>query len=149
MGPRSRLSPEIARQRAERAAEVLAADPRVRLVFFFGSAADPERTLPVGDVDLAILTDRPLDLYEFLGLQGDAALAAGGDVDLVLLNDAPVVLAHEVTQTGRCLYADPAELETDFVTRTHMKYLDFKYYLDLQWRLLGERQEERRRGLSN
>ena len=119
----------------------------MRLVFFFGSAADPERTLPVGDVDLAIFTDPPLGLYEFLALQGDASLAAGGDIDLILLNDAPVVLAHEVAQTGRCLYADPPELEADFVTRTHMKYFDFKYYLDLQWRLLQERQEGRRLGL--
>jgi hypothetical protein len=58
------------------------------------------------------------------------------------------VLAHEVTQAGRCLYAEPPELETDFVTRTHMRYLDFKYYLDQQWRLIGERLEERRRGLA-
>ena len=147
MGPTSRLSVEVACQRAEKAAKFLAADPRVRLVFFFGSAADPERTLPVGDVDLAILTDRSLDLYELLALQGDAALAAGGDVDLILLNDAPVVLAHEVAETGQCLYADPPEAETDFVVRAYMKYFDFKYYLDLQWRLMKERQEERRRGL--
>lgn len=148
MEPQPRLTPELARQRAEKAAESLAADPRVRLVFLFGSAADPERTLPVGDVDLAILTDRPLGLYELLALQGDASLAAGGDIDLILLNDAPVVLAHEVAQTGRCLHADPPELEADFVTRTYMKYFDFKYYLDLQWRLIQERQEERRLGLA-
>lgn len=149
MDPKPRLSPEQARERAERAARVLSADPRVRLVFFFGSAADPERKLPVGDVDLAILTDPPLGLYPFLELQADAGLAAGGEIDLVLLNDAPVVLAHEVAETGRCLYADRPELETDFVTRTHMRFLDFKYYLDRQWHLIGERQKERQRGLAN
>jgi len=149
MGPEPRLSPEVARERAEKAAKVLAADPRVRLVFFFGSAADPERKLPVGDVDLAILTDPPLGLYPLLELQADAGIAAGGAIDLVSLNDAPIVLAHEVIETGRCLYADPPELEIDFVTRTHMRYLDFKYYLDRQWHLIGERQEERRRGLAD
>jgi uncharacterized protein len=140
------LSPEVARNRAERAARFLAADPRVKLVFLFGSAADPDRS-SVRDVDLAILTDPPLGLYELLDLKSEVARAAGGEVDLVPLNDAPVVLAREVAVTGRCLHADPPELETEFVTRSNMEYLDFKWYLDRQWQILGERLEARRHGL--
>jgi predicted nucleotidyltransferase len=140
------LSPEAARNRAERAARFLAADPRVKLVFLFGSAADPDRS-SVRDVDLAILTDPPLGLYELLDLKSEVARAAGGEVDLVPLNDASVVLAHEVAVTGRCLHADPPELETEFVTRSNMEYLDFKWYLDRQWQILGERLEARRHGL--
>jgi uncharacterized protein len=142
-----KLTPEVARDRAERAARALAADERVKLVFLFGSAADPGRTISVRDVDLAILTDRRLTLYELLDLKTDIAREAGGEVDLVLLNDAPVVLAHEVADTGRCLYANPPELETEFVTRARMRYFDFKWYLDQQWKTLGERLEARR-GLS-
>ena len=141
-----RLSPEQARRRGELAARALAADPRVRLVFLFGSAADPHRTLPVRDVDLAVLTDPPLGLDELLSLRADVARAAGGDVDLVLLNTAPVVLAHEVVASGCCLYADPPEEEAELVARTHMKYLDFKHFLDEQWRLAGERLEARTHG---
>jgi predicted nucleotidyltransferase len=136
------LSTEDARNRAERAARFLAANPRVKLVFFFGSAVDPDRKT-VGDVDVAILTDRPLGLYELLDLKADVAQAAGGEVDLVLLNGASVVLAREVAVTGRCLHADPPELETEFVTRANMEYLDFKWYLDQQWKVLGERLEAR------
>ncbi len=138
-----RITAETARERARRAAEALAADPRVRLVFLFGSAADPERAT-VRDVDLAVLTDRSLGLYERLNLLTDAESAAGGEIDLVSLNDASVVLAHEVAE-GQCLYADPPEVETDFVTRARMRYFDFKWYLDQQWKLTGERLEERRR----
>lgn len=138
---------DAARERAERAARFLAADPRVKLVFFFGSAADPDRKIPVRDVDLAILTDPPLDLWELLRLRERTALAAGGDIDLVSLNEAGVVLAHEVVDAGRCLYADPLELATDFVCRTRMRYFDFKPLLDKQWRISGERLEERLRGL--
>ncbi len=64
------LSTEAARNRAERAACFLAADPRVKLVFLFGSAADPARKT-VRDVDMAILTDHPLGLYELLDLKAD------------------------------------------------------------------------------
>jgi predicted nucleotidyltransferase len=141
-----RLSIEEARNRAERATRFLAADPRVKLVFLFGSAVDPSRKT-VEDVDLAILTDLPLGLYELLDLKADVSRAGGGDVDLVLLNDASIVLAHEVTVTGRCLHVDPPELEAEFVARTNMKYLDFKWYLDRQWEILGERLEARRSGL--
>jgi predicted nucleotidyltransferase len=142
-----KIPPEVARERAERAARFLAADPRVKLVFLFGSAADPERKIPVRDVDLAILTDPPLDFWDLLRLRADAVFQSGGEIDLVSLNDAGVVLAHEVADTGRCLYASPPELETDFVTRARMRYFDFKHYLDQQWKTLGERLEERLRGI--
>ena len=141
-----RIPPEEARARAERAAELLAADPRVKLIFLFGSAADPDRTIPVRDVDLAILTDSDLDLWDRIRLQERAAEAAGGEIDLVPLRKAGVILAHEVVETGRCLYADPPELETEFVCRARMRYFDFKPYFDEQWRIAGERLAERRRG---
>jgi predicted nucleotidyltransferase len=144
-----RIPLDIARERAERAARFLAADPRVKLVFFFGSAADPDRTIPVRDVDLAILTDSTLNVWEFMRLHGDAVHAAGGEIDLVSLNEAGIVLAREVVDTGRCLYADPPDLETDFVCRARMRYFDFKHYLDEQWRISGERVEERLRGLQS
>lgn len=143
----SRIPAEVARERARRAAEMLARDHRVRLVFLFGSAADPARNL-VRDVDLAVLTDQRLGLYEGLDLRAEAARAAGGDVDLVFLNEAPIVLAHEVAETGICLHADPPEKESEFVSRARMRYFDFKPYLEEQWKLLGERLEERRRGLA-
>jgi predicted nucleotidyltransferase len=142
-----KIDPEAARQRAERAARFLAADPRVKLVYLFGSAADPERKIPVRDVDLAVLIDPPLKFWDFLRLRADVVEAAGGEIDLVPLNEAGVVLAHEVAETGRCLYANPPHLDTEFVCRAVMRYLDFKPYLDEQWRIAGERLAERRRGL--
>lgn len=140
----TRIPADVARERARRAASALARDPRVRLVFLFGSAADPASEA-VRDVDLAVLTDQPLGLYEELDLRADAAREAGGEIDLVSLNRSSVVLAHEVAETGTCLYANPPETEDEFVTRARMRYFDFKPYLEEQWKLLGERLEERRR----
>jgi predicted nucleotidyltransferase len=139
------LSPEVARKRAERAARALATDPRVELVILFGSAADSRRR-SVGDVDLAVLTRPVLTFQQQLNLAADAVLAAGGDLDVVFLNDAPVVLAREIADTGRCLYAASPYLEADFVTRARMRHLDFRHLLDEQWRLTGERLEARRHG---
>jgi predicted nucleotidyltransferase len=143
-----KLAPEVARQRAGKAAQALAADPRVKLVVLFGSAADPERRIPVRDVDVGIFTEPPLGLFELLDLRAGVVDEIGGEIDLVSLNDASVVLAHEVADTGRFLYADPAEREIDFITRARMRYFDFKPYLEEQWRLSGERLKERLDGRS-
>lgn len=146
MRPMPKISPEEARERAGRAARFLAADPRVKLIFLFGSAADPDRKIPVRDVDLAILMAPPLEFRDFLTLRAGAVEAAHGEIDLVSLNEAGVILTHEVAETGICLHSDPPELETEFVCRAIMRYLDFKPYFKEQWRILGERLEERRHG---
>jgi predicted nucleotidyltransferase len=145
MEPFRHVAAEGARAAAGRAAEVLVRDTRVKLVYLFGSAADPDRKL-VRDVDLAVLTDPALSLDELMRLRADVVAAAGAPVDLVSLNDAPTVLAHEVAASGTCLYARDPDTETEFVTRAHARYWDFKPFLESQWRLTGERLEERRRG---
>lgn len=141
----SRLDPETARERARRAASWLGRDPRVRLVYLFGSAVDPD-VQGVRDVDLAIWTEAPFSTRELLELRADVVLAVGGPVDLVSLNRAAVLLGWEVAESGVCLYAQPAEAQVEFVTRARSRYWDFKPFLEVQWRHAGERLEERRRG---
>ena len=142
----AKLSLSKARERATRATGRLAGDPRVRLVFLFGSVASGDRAA-VGDVDLGILTRPDLTLRQLLNLRAEVAAAAGSGVDLVSLNQASVALAWEVVRRGECLYAaDPSE-ELEYVTRAWSRYWDFKPFLDAQWRLTGRRLEERlRRG---
>lgn len=139
------LSHERARARAVRAARFLADDPRVSLVYLFGSTVHGEAP-SVRDVDLAIWTEPPLDSASVFALRADAVAVAGGSVDLVSLNDASVVLAHEVADTGECLFARTPDAEVEFVTRARSRYWDFRPYLDEQWRLLGERLKERNLG---
>jgi len=134
-----------ARSRAERAAQILARDPRVRLVYLFGSAARPG---PAGarDLDLAVSAQPDLSFEEITSLAGRLSAEAGVPVGLVSLAEAPVVLAHEVVEGGVCLFARTPEDETEFVTRTRARYWDWRPFLEEQWRLTGERLEERRRG---
>ena len=114
-----------ARRAAARAAAQLATDARVQLVYLFGSAADPSRTV-VRDVDIAVLTKPALRFDELLRIRADLIGVTGVEIDLVSLNDAPVVLAHEVADSGRCLYARNADVGLDFVTRARSRYWDFK-----------------------
>ncbi len=140
-----RLSPAGARQLAKKAADVLARDSRVRLVFLFGSAVD-EQVKRVGDIDLGILTEPRLDLSEIVRLRAEVLDSVNADLDLVLLNDAPIVLAKEVADRGICLYARHPDAETEFVVRARASFWDFKPFLDVQWENAGLRLEGRSHG---
>jgi len=141
-----RISREEARAGAAKAAEVLAEEPSVRLIFLFGSAAGDEGADRVRDADLAVLIDPEPDIETWNRLEVAAARAAAIPLDLVPLHRATIVLAREVAATGRCLFARTPEEETDFVVDANRKYLDFKYYLDEQFRLTGERAAARAQG---
>jgi predicted nucleotidyltransferase len=131
-----------AHEAATRAATLLARRRDVRLVYVYGSGAEPGRRT-ARDVDLVLLTDRALTLDELVRLRAELGRVVPVDLDLVSLNDASIVLAHEVVESWRCLYARAPELETEFVTRTRARYWDFQPFRVEQWRLLGERLDER------
>jgi len=134
-----------ARGVAERAARLLAADPRVQLVYLFGSGADPTATT-VEDVDIAVWTDPPIDDDGLMRRRADLVGDLHAPIDLVPLNRASIVLAHEIAEHGRCLFARTPEVETEFVVRARARYWDFRPLLETQWRHAGQRLEERRRG---
>ena len=145
MNLRKPLSASEARERTEVTARLLAEDPRVRLVYLFGSAADPGRPF-VRDVDVAVLTDPSLSPEELSRMRADLVVATGAPIDLISLNHASIVLTHEVVEGGRCVYTSSPDLETEFVTRARARYWDFKPYREEQWRLAGERLAEREHG---
>jgi len=145
MDSRRRRSAIGARESAERAAHYLAGNPCVQLVYGFGSATQRDRAT-VRDVDLAVLTDPPLTLEDLTKRQADVISVTRAPIDLVSLNDAPIVLAHEIVESGTCLYARTPDAETEFVTRARARYWDFRPYRDEQWRLAGERLAERQHG---
>lgn len=132
-------------ERARRAADWLAEDSRVRLVYLFGSAADDKIESP-RDVDLAIAADPAIDAAELLRIRADLSGRGLGDLDLVSLDRASVTLCHEVAEHGICLFSRAPEDELDFVTRARSRFWDFSPYLATQWQLAGERLEARRHG---
>jgi len=136
------LTPPEVDEAVGRAVLALSRDHRIELAYLFGSATDASSRSP-RDLDLAILTRLPLSLDDLTRLRAELVQATGLPVDLVSLNGATTVLAHEVVETGRCLYARHPDVETEFVTRTRSRYWDFAPYRAAQWRLAGERIEER------
>lgn len=92
----------------DRLAPILrAALPGLVAAYVFGSAARAENT-PASDLDLAVLTDAPLDALARFDLQERLATLAGRDVDLVDLRAASTVMQAQVVHTGRVwLDADP------------------------------------------
>jgi len=78
---------------------------------------------------------------ELLDLRADAIEQAGPGLDLISLNQAPIVLAHEVAQTGECLYATDSELRVEFVCKALREYWDWQPYLEVQRRYAEERLE--------
>ena len=97
-------------------------------------------------MDVAFLARPPLSFDEVLTLNAESSALAEGEIELVQINDAPVVLAYEIADSGRCLFARDPQEEVEFVTRARLRYWDFKPYLEEQSRLSGERQRERLRG---
>jgi predicted nucleotidyltransferase len=140
---RTQRTQSEARAIANRAASLLAIDERVLLVYLFGSAAHGAGA-SVRDIDIAILFDRAPAVDELMRLRAHLVAAIPAPIDLVSLNTASIVLRHEVTETGRCLFARTPEVETEFVTRTRSRYFDFKPYRETQWQLAGERLAARR-----
>jgi predicted nucleotidyltransferase len=126
----------------DRLVELLARDPRVRLVYAFGSAAR-DAVGPLSDVDVAALLDARPDWDAERELRGRLAAAVPG-VDLVILNEAPPALRFEIVTGGRCLLArDPRE-QAEFEIVSLSRFLDFQPMRRVQQEYLRARVEERR-----
>lgn len=134
--------PESVESLADRAVEMLARDPRVRLVFLFGSSARPG-VVPPRDLDLALKAEPPFTTDELLRAQGHLQAGLAVAVDLVDLGEAPIALAQEIVEGGRCVFARAPDDETEFVTRTRMRWWDWLPMREVQWIESGRRLEKR------
>ena len=128
---------------AGRVVKLLARDPRVELVYLFGSALDSPTPR---DLDLGVWADPAFSIEELTTRRADLVPTIRYSIDLVSLNAASIVLAYEVVEHGRCLFARDPDIETAFVTRARSRFWDFMPYREEQWRLTGIRVEERLSG---
>ena len=134
--------PVVGGRTDERLVEVLAADPRVRLVYAFGSAASGVAG-PLSDVDVAVLLDRAPGWDEERELRARLD-AVAPRVDLVILNEAPPALRFEVITAGRCLLARDACEQAEFEITSLSRFLDFQPVRRVQQEYLRARVEKRR-----
>ncbi len=136
------MMPRVSHDPYDRLVELLASDPRVRLVYAFGSAAR-DTAGPLSDIDVAVLLQAPPTWDE--GRELRAAVAAlDPRFDLVLLNEAFPALRFEILTGGRCLLArDPRE-QAEFEITSLSRFLDFQPVRRVQQEYLRARVEERR-----
>lgn len=96
--------------------------PSVWSIYRFGSADTPfERN--DSDIDLAILSSKPLDSLACWELAQDLARRLGRDVDLVDLRFASTVLRQQVFQYGQRIYCTDHFLAEEFESRALSDYV--------------------------
>jgi predicted nucleotidyltransferase len=127
----TRITTAAARRAAERAAAFLARDARVQLVYLFGSTAHAN-TVAVRDVDLAVGSVPPIAFEEMTRLRADLVEHTHAPIDLVSLDSASLVSAHEIAETGRCLFARTPDAQSEFIVRARARYWDFRPFLETQ-----------------
>ncbi len=84
-------------------AEIRAGLPAVIAIYRFGSSVGDVQG-PESDIDLAVLSEAPLDSVRRFDLQERVALALRRSVDLVDLRSASPVMAIQVIAKGMLLY---------------------------------------------
>jgi uncharacterized protein len=114
---------------ARQVAETAARDPRIVLVYVFGSFAQGD-TGPMSDLDLAVLLTRTAPVAVLRAELEDAFSTFSDELplDLLILNQAPVELAYSVISQGQVLYeraiVERVEYEADVMGR-YGDYLPF------------------------
>lgn len=127
------IKPQLARQLTG----LLSRYPNIRLAILFGSQANPERQKHFdSDIDLAIMTDAPVNDHFKMELIETIGIELGCPVDIVDVNDAPEPILGEVFKGQRLLGDDTVYAR--LLTRHLLNTADF---VPLRERILKERRD--------
>jgi predicted nucleotidyltransferase len=114
----------------------LLADRSVELAYLFGSAARGQTT-PLSDVDIALVTERPLPPLARLDLELDVEteLSNAGipQADVRVINKAPPAVRGLVVTEGVLLYCRDSRMRMAFETQARSQYFDLQPVLRAQW----------------
>ena len=91
------------------------------LIYAFGSFGTT-RQHPASDIDLAILTELPLDPMRCFELAGGLSEHLGHPVDLIDLQRSSTVMAKEVIRTGTLIEGEAHPVRDLFEMRTLSDY---------------------------
>jgi len=121
----------------DRVTDALSAEPDVRLAYAFGSTVAGAAQFD-SDLDVAVLTARPLDATRRAELIGLLADTAGRPVDLIDLSTAGVMVLGSVFREGRRLICRDRRAREQLMTRLLFETEDFLPYRE---RMLRQRRE--------
>ena len=113
----------------------------VRLIVLFGSVVRGTINAE-SDIDLGVLTNRPLTINRRLKLWGALSPLFNIEVDLVILNHANPVLAFEVASMGELLFEDKPNTWDNWKSFSFRQYWDTEKFRNDLRRYITRRAEE-------
>lgn len=102
----------------------------LQLVILFGSSV-ARKTHAESDVDIALLTLRPLSLHKELALRREFFVLFHREIDLVFLKRASPLLLGQIVRHGKLLAGDRKIFE-NFRRYAMKQYIDFQPYFRLR-----------------
>ncbi|WP_456402350.1 type VII toxin-antitoxin system MntA family adenylyltransferase antitoxin [Hydrogenimonas sp.] len=123
------------------AKEVLQPYNFIDFALLFGSCASG-KDHPMSDIDIAIHTNRPIDLLEQGALIGALEERLGKDVDLVILNNLykkNAKLAFNIVDNHTIIFNRSQKAYADFKFHTYKYYFDQKPMYEMFDKALKER----------
>lgn len=109
--------------------DFLKEDARVLTAYVFGSYGTERQTI-MSDIDIAILFNGELTLFEELGYAAEVSSIFQSDkIDIINLNNAPVYLCHEIIYSGTKIFERFPEKTADFVEKVLEEHHDYEFIL--------------------
>jgi predicted nucleotidyltransferase len=126
-------------QIAQTIRRILEKDPRIVLVYVFGSVTRGESG-PLSDIDVGVLLAGDSDRRKAQGdLMDSLCRALRTDrVDLVLVDDSPITLVYRIIRDGKLIHSKDERARERFETATILRYLDLKPLRDMAFRTARE-----------
>jgi len=110
--------------------EVLRKNPKVLIVYLFGSLAKDKGTKE-SDLDLAIYTTKDFSWDDYYDLYGELTIKLRSDrLDLIWLNMANPILQFEVIKHGKVLFYRDVDILNDYELKAKKNYYDYVIYLE-------------------
>ena len=97
---------------------------KLEVSYLFGSHA-AGRATDDSDLDLAVLTNKPMTREEVWEIAQDLAIRLGTEVDLINLMDCNTVLSMQIIKEGKLLF-DPHHKAAFFETNIYRMYQDLQ-----------------------
>ena len=115
----------------------------VRLIVLFGSMARG-KIHEESDIDIGVLTDRPITFNKRLKLWLELSSLFGADIDLAMLNHAEPVFGFQVARDGKLLFERDKFAWENWRSYKIRQYWDTKKFRDDLERYLARRVKEMR-----
>ena len=111
--------------------KVFAQEDKIAAAYLFGSHAEGSATA-TSDIDLAIvpLEDAVISTHEVQRWQQTLDGLGYPHCDLVVLDGSNLLLAYESVKHNHLVYTTPGFRASQYFSKVHRLYLDFRPYLD-------------------